>query len=85
MTQSIEKSFMIDPLTTNNAIYRELLTFKIQEIFDFTASPSSGVYIIMKNLMSSKIFFFILKEYIMKMVNIIEKFRDSGFLRQRLG
>ena len=28
MTQSIEKSFLIDLLTTNNAIFRDLLTFK---------------------------------------------------------
>ena len=26
LTQSIEKSFLIDPLTTNNAIYRDSLT-----------------------------------------------------------
>ena len=29
MTQSIEKSFLIDPLTTNNAIYRDSLTIKL--------------------------------------------------------
>ena len=26
LTQSIEKSFLIDPLNTNNAIYRDSLT-----------------------------------------------------------
>ena len=29
LTRSIEKSFVIDPLTTNNAIYRDSLTLKI--------------------------------------------------------
>ena len=27
LTQSVEKSVLIDPLTTNNAMYRDLLTF----------------------------------------------------------
>ena len=31
MTKSIEKSFLIDPLTTNNAIYRDLLTLTFQK------------------------------------------------------
>ena len=26
LTQSTEKSFLTDPMTTNNAIYRDLLT-----------------------------------------------------------
>ena len=30
MTQLIEKSFLIDLLTTNNAIYRDLLTLKLK-------------------------------------------------------
>ena len=29
MTQSIEKSFLIYPLTTNNAIYRDSLTLNV--------------------------------------------------------
>ena len=32
MTYSIEKSFLIDPLTTNNAIYRESLTLIFLEL-----------------------------------------------------
>ena len=28
LTQSIQKSFLIDPLSTNNAVYRDLLTIK---------------------------------------------------------
>ena len=29
MTQPIEKSFLIDPLNTNNVIYRDLLTLTL--------------------------------------------------------
>ena len=31
MTQSIEKTFLIDPLSTNNAIYHDSLTFKNEQ------------------------------------------------------
>ena len=30
LAQSIEKSFLVDPLNTNNAIYRDSLTLKVQ-------------------------------------------------------
>ena len=32
LTQSIEKSFLIDPATTNNTIYRDSLTLRIFSI-----------------------------------------------------
>ena len=43
LTQSIEKSFLIDPLNTNNAVYNNLLTLRA-EIFAVDSSENCGFY-----------------------------------------
>ena len=43
LTQSIEKSFLIDPLNTNNAVYNNLLTLRA-EIFAVDSSKNCGFY-----------------------------------------
>ena len=42
LTQSIEKSFLIDPLNTNNAIYHDPLTLMI--IYDLKEYEKNLVY-----------------------------------------
>ena len=43
MTQSIEKRFLIDPLTTNNAIYRDSLTFKKRRLYQTTSTNQNFI------------------------------------------
>ena len=56
LTQSIEESFFIDLLTTNNAVYQELLTLKlkIDELMNYFKSmdtkANTPLYVIKKSL-----------------------------------
>ena len=44
MTQSIETSFFIVPLTTSNAIYRDLLTSNDQFVSNATIFPFMTIF-----------------------------------------
>ena len=46
MTRSIEKNFLIDPLTRNNAIYRGSLVLNFEKFPVYFASINVGIYLL---------------------------------------
>ena len=46
LTRSIEKNFLIDPLTTNNAIYRDSLVLNFEKFPVYFVSITAGIYLL---------------------------------------